>query len=401
MEFIKKYLEYWPIIAASALFLVLGLWWRLSASAAMERAPKPIGWVKNYRSGAFPFRRELLGKGKPVWWALLLVLVLGAAFAAARLFNSALIYQIPKKEYCLSTYGVTRVLLHTLGAGAACCLLYALFNSTWVALPGALLFAASAARGHTECCFLALSLLFLLLYLRAEKPGLPAELLYCCAVLTIAPMIALRANLVWLIPFYPIVHWYKLIFQRRAQRLSGGGLILSLLLAFVSWLLTALLAALLYRFLMLGLHLNNLGSYFQPKRVLYSARLLFRSMKRDLFTVPTPGMTIDLMVDAPLFGLGFWGCGSAWTMARKRRDARGVFALTVLALLLIVWLVSGRYVLSLGLTLSAACILRDADLGKKRGLSVLLPVLGMLWYIGIQIAGWYIPLTKGLLERLV
>ena len=69
--------------------------------------------------------------------------------------------------------------------------------------------------------------------------------------------------------------------------------------------------------------------------------------------------------------------------------------------LLVVWLLTGSYELSLGLTLTTACVLRDADLGKKRTAVVLLTLAAIVWYIGIQIAGWYVPLTAGLLERLV
>ena len=59
MQLIDKYLPYWPVISASLLFLVLGLWWRLSAARAMELAPKDPSWVKNYRAGGFPLRRML------------------------------------------------------------------------------------------------------------------------------------------------------------------------------------------------------------------------------------------------------------------------------------------------------------------------------------------------------
>ena len=73
----------------------------------------------------------------------------------------------------------------------------------------------------------------------------------------------------------------------------------------------------------------------------------------------------------------------------------------MLAALFVVWLLTGAYVLTLGLTLTTACILHDAELGKKRTASILLPLIGMLWYVGISVAAWYFPLTKGLLERLM
>ena len=73
----------------------------------------------------------------------------------------------------------------------------------------------------------------------------------------------------------------------------------------------------------------------------------------------------------------------------------------MLGVLLALWLVSGRYALTLGLVLTAACILRDADLAKKRVPVILLTLAGICWYIVIQVAAWYVPLIPGLVERLI
>ena len=183
MQLFEKYLPYWPVIAASVLFLILGLWWRLSAARAMELTPKSPDWVKRYRDGGFPFRRERLGSPKLRGWALLLVMILAAVFAAGRLANTGMLFLKRPELFFHSRYGILLLLLCAVGGGSVHCLLNTLFDSAWVALPGALLFSASAARGHGEGCFLALSLLLLLLYLRAERPGFPAELLYLAALL--------------------------------------------------------------------------------------------------------------------------------------------------------------------------------------------------------------------------
>ncbi len=401
MKLIEYYLPYWPVIAASLLFLLLGLWWRLAAARAMELAPKPAGWVKNYRAGGFPLRRMLPEHPKLRFWALLLVLVIAGAFAAGRLVNLGILYLQKPGAFFPSRYAILMILLYAGGACAVYLLLNLLFDSGWISLPGALLFAASAARGHGEGCILAVSLLFLLLYLRAEKAGFPAELLYLCAVLCLAALLAIRSALIWLCLCYPPVHWYKLRCQRRERKLRGGSLVLALLAALLVWALSLALAAVLLRFLWFGFRLSALTSLANLKTLQRTGLLFLQELRGGLFQRPGLGLTVDLMVDAPLFGLGFWGICAAWRLAKKRRDARGVFVLLVLAALLVVWLLTGRYILSLALCLTAACALREADLGKKRWAVVMLTAAAIVWSVGIQIAAWYIPLTRGLVERLV
>ena len=400
MQLIDKYLPYWPVISASLLFLVLGLWWRLSAARAMELAPKDPSWVKNYRAGGFPLRRMLPAHPKLRVWALLIVLLVAGAFAFGRLVNLGVLYAQAPFAFLPSRYAVVLIVLYLIGACAVYLLLNLLFDSGWISLPGALLFAISAARNHGEGCMLAVSLLFLLLYLRAEKPGFPAELLYLCAVLCLAPLFAAAPALIWLCLFYPPVHWYKLRFQRRERKLRGGSLVLALLSALLAWALCFAAAAVFLRFLWFGFRLFALTSLAKPQNLLWTVTAFLGEIRRNLFHAPTLGMTVDLLVDAPLFGLGFWGFFAAWRLAKKRRDPRGVFALLVTAALLVVWLLTGFYALSLALTLTAACALREADLGKKRWAAVVLTAAAALWSVGIQIAAWYLPLTGGLVERL-
>ncbi|MBQ2618863.1 MAG: hypothetical protein IJG08_05205 [Oscillospiraceae bacterium] len=398
---LDKYLAYWPVFAGAILFLALGLWWRLTAARAMELSPKPLNWVHNYRSGGYPFRKEVLGRPKLRWWALLLVLVSACVLAAVRLANSGMIVNQTPEWFYSSRYGILYVLLLSIGAGSVYLILNILFDSPWAAQSGALLFAASPVRGHGDCCLLALALLLLLFYLRAEKPGFPAELLYLASCLALAPLLALRPALLWLLLCWPLLHWYKLNRQRREQRLSGGLLLGTLAASLAGWALTVLLTAALHRWLLMGFRTSALTSLFSAERLRYVLRGLALNCKRHLFTTPTRGMLVELLLDAPLLGFGFWGCFSAWRLGKKRRDVRGVFSIAVLAVLFLVWLLTGRYLLTLGLTLTAACILRDANLGKKRWICVLMAAAGVCWYILIQIAAWYIPLTAGLCERLV
>ena len=81
---------FWPVFAAVPLFLILGFWWRFSAARAMEQSPKPYTWVRQYRTGGFPFRRKLMGAPKLRVWILL------AVPAVALVFLSCNIRRVPK-----------------------------------------------------------------------------------------------------------------------------------------------------------------------------------------------------------------------------------------------------------------------------------------------------------------
>ncbi|MBR6377148.1 MAG: hypothetical protein IKS05_05215 [Oscillospiraceae bacterium] len=396
-----KYLPYWPVLAGALLFLILGLWLHRAAATAMERSPKDPDWVRNYRSGGFPFRKKLLPGPEPGWLALTAVVVAAALLAAGRLACGGMIFLNRPELFFRSSYGLYSMLLWTAGGACVYFLLNLLFNSTYVGLLGGLLFAASPAEGHGEASMLALSALLLLLYLRMETPGFRAELLYLAAILVLAPAAALRHPLILLLPCYLAAHWYKLRFQLRKQDLSGGKLAGMLALALVVWVLVFVLAAILRRWLMFGFRTRELVNLMNFKRIRYACSELLRDTLRTLYVRPTRGMTLNLMLDAPLFGLGFWGLFAAWTMGVRRRSVRGLYPLLILAALTLVWLISSRYALSLGLVLAAGCVLKNAELGKRKALGLIFAILGICWYIAIQIAAWSVPLPAGILERLV
>lgn len=401
MTLTDKLLAYWPALAGCAVFLALGLWWQLSAAGAMERSPKPLSWVRRYRTGGFPFRRDLPERPRCPWWALLGASLLAAAFAAARVACAGYLH-FGKPAALFQNASVIRLLLlYTLGGGAVCALLAQLFDSPWVALPGALLFAASPTRGHQALCLLALSLLLLLCYLRGEKPGFPTELRYLGAVLSFGAALSFQPVLVLLLPGYLWAHWYKLLHQRRTRRLGGGALTLSLAAALLGWAAALLLAAVWYSLRLLGYRPDTLSLLFQPELLKRSLEALLSQLLQRLPRCPSPGMSLDAMADAPLLGFGLWGCRSAWALARKRRDVRGLFILLLLAGLTLIWLLTGKYLLSLGLCLSAACILRDADLAGRRPAALLLSAAGLVWDLGIQLAACFCSLAPGLLERIV
>lgn len=396
MQLFDKLQPYWPVVAASLFFLLFGLWWRCCAARAMEQSPKYYAWVRRYRSGGFPFRRELLGSPKLQLRFLLTVLAAAGALALGRLANEGMLVSGRADGLFSDSHRLLELGLRVLGAGAVYCLLTLLFERPWVSVPGALLFAASAARDPGGNALLALALLGLLLYLRAERPGFPAELLYSLSVVTAALAAAAQPALVWLLPCLPLTHWYKLLHQLHSGRLSGKGLLLSLAVALLSWALAAGLGALLHPLLADG----GRVPWFAFSTLRHNlSNPLWDAV--DSLALPSLTGAVDLMLEAPLLGFGLWGCCSAWVLARKRRNVRGWFVLAVLAATVLLWLLTRSFPPTLGLTLSAACILRDADLGQKRGSAVAATLLGLAWYLFVQTAAWALPLAGALQQRLI
>ncbi len=78
MQFLQKYLSYWPILTGSLFFFLLGLWLWIVSERAMEHSPKTLNWLGEYRRPGFPFRRERLPFRRICWPAMI-----GIAFAAA------------------------------------------------------------------------------------------------------------------------------------------------------------------------------------------------------------------------------------------------------------------------------------------------------------------------------
>ena len=374
---------FWPVLAAALLFWILGLWWRFYEARAMEQSPKSFEWVKSYRTGGFPFQRKLLGNPKLRVWALLIALSGAAALCSGWLVNAGYASSgMPGSRFAGSDW-LRPLGLCVLGGGAVFCLLTLLFESPWVSLPSTLLFAAASVRSDGANAVLALSLLLLLFYLRAGRPGFPAELLYLATLLALAPAIAIRPAMLWLLPCFPAVHWYKLLHQLRGRRFS----IPKMALAVAASLAVLALSAALTVMLRSGL----------------SSSALLQLLRDAVTSFAFPGFSgaADLLVDAPLLGFGFWGCRSAWVLAWKRRDARGYFVLAVLAAQLLLWLATWDGAPILGLTLSCACILRDANLARKRSTALGLPLAGIVWYCFVHIAVWAVPLATALRERLI
>ncbi|MBQ2144101.1 MAG: hypothetical protein II436_03195, partial [Oscillospiraceae bacterium] len=71
------------------------------------------------------------------------------------------------------------------------------------------------------------------------------------------------------------------------------------------------------------------------------------------------------------------------------------------ALLGLVWLLSARWLLPLGLALTLGAMLRNAELGNKRVLAVIPVAIGALYDIWILLATWGLPLNAELTRRLL
>ena len=391
--------SYLPVMAGCFLFLVLGLWLRVTAARAAELKPKSLEWVRNYRSAAFPFRKEAFGTPRMQWTILLAVLAFAALASWFAMLNASKAFSQSLTEAYSTRYIVPRLLVHAFGSAAVYLLLETLFDSAWAALPAALLFAASPIRGNGGSCFLAAALFLLLLYLRMERKDLLGEVPYFAACLLFAPMIAMMSGMIWLAVGFVAAHWFKLLHYYRTGSLSVRNLIGAVVVAAIVWLLTLFLATVLYWFVLMGFRFSALFSTLKPSK-LFAVLSMILSGSVNCFKMPTTDMVVALLMDAPLLGFGFWGCFSEWILGVRRRNARGAFVLILCAALVLFWLITGSCQLTLPLALAAGGILADAELGKKRWICILMAATGICWYLFLQIGAWSIPLAADVLNRL-
>lgn len=399
LQFLDKYLSYWPILAASALFLLLGLWLYLVSERAMERSPKTLDWVSDYRKPGFPFRRERLPFRKLRWAALICVVFLAVAFRFFLRFNTMHIITGRWPMPSLSPYDYVHFGLSGVGAAAVYLCLHLLYESGFAAFWGTLLFALSPASSHGPASLIAVSLFFLLLYLRTEKPGFPGELLYFCAVAALCAAVSVCLPAVWLIPALIAVHLWKLFWCVRNNQLRFPYLLLCLLLALIWWAL-CLAAAVVFRcFVLVGFSLSLLKLQLSVAELSLLLKWFLWNVRAEFVKIPMLGLLVDPLLDAPLLGLGLWGCVSAAGMVIKRRSVRGGFGILAAAALALLWLISGRYLLSLAFALTLGAMLKNADLGNRRTLASVFCAAGVCYDLLILCAAWLLPLTGELLMR--
>lgn len=400
MHTIDHYFSFWPIFLGSLIFFLLGLLLYLISERAMERSEKDLGWIRSYRRPGFLFRKELLPWGGVNWFALVGVLLFAVLFRIGLRVNSY--YFIIRRWVWppVTRYHAAALVAAALGAGCVYLIVQGIFESRFAAFWSAMLFAASPLRGHGVLSLTALSVLLLLLYLRTEKPGFPAELLYLAAILVMAPAIGACHPLVWMIPVLILVHLYKLVWQLRGNHLSGLELTLALVAALFCWLVCIILAALLRRFIISRYSLHQLLALFNPLRIRYACSELAASIRHSLFSVPRPGLLVSPMTDAPLLGLGTWGLISAIGMAAKRRSVRGLLAAGLLVILGLIWLLSAQYLLPLGFAVALGAMLKNAEIGRRRLPAALICGLGLVCDLALTFALWAMPLYIVLVERI-
>ncbi|MBQ9373853.1 MAG: hypothetical protein IJU06_03500 [Oscillospiraceae bacterium] len=401
MRIFENYGSYWPVLVPAVCFLLLGLWLWLVSERAMEAAPKQLRWISEYRRPGFPFRAERMPFPPLRWPAVVAVALIAAAWQGLILLNTGFAILHSWTALNPTRYTWMLMLVAALGTAAVYVLLQLLYESGFSAFLGALLFAVSPTDSQGPTCLLAIALLLAALYLRAEKPGFPAELRYLGAILALCLGLSVCAPMVWLIPALIAVHLYKLIWQLRNNRIGVGPAALSLAAAPVCWIVCLYGASVVRLFILTG------GSVSALRKLISAAPsgTVFRSLRRavgiEMTVTPGLGRLVDPLIDAPLSALGVWGAVSAAGMACKRRNPRAVLVLIVAALLGLVWLLSARWLLPLGLALTLGAMLRNAELGNKRVLAVIPVAIGALYDIWILLATWGLPLNAELTRRLL
>ena len=401
MRIFENYGSYWPVLVPAVCFLLLGLWLWLVSERAMEAAPKQLRWISEYRRPGFPFRTERMPFPPLRWPAVVAVALIAAAWQGLILLNTGFAILHSWTALNPTRYTWMLMVVAALGTAAVYVLLQLLYESGFSAFLGALLFAISPTDSQGPTCLLAIALLLAVLYLRAEKPGFPAELRYLGAILALCLGLSVCAPMVWLIPALIAVHLYKLIWQLRNNRIGVGPAALSLAAALVCWIVCLYGASVVRLFILTG------GSVSALRKLISAAPsgAVFRSLRRavgiEMTVTPGLGRLVNPLIDAPLSALGAWGAVSAAGMVCKRRNPRAVLVLIVAALLGLVWLLSARWLLPLGLALTLGAMLRNAELGNKRVLAVIPVAIGALYDIWILLATWGLPLNAELTRRLL
>ncbi len=401
MEGFQLYLSYWPPIVGTLVFLLLGLWFWLMSSRAAEASPRQLSWVKHYREGGFPLRAEAIPAPK--------FSIPGAAavFFGAALF--ALLYQCNAgwslaRSWTLflhSRYAIMRILTAALGATAVWLLVRTLFGSRLTGAMAAVMFLTAPRTDYEHNCLLAMSLLFLLWYLRCEKTGFAAELLYLAGALCYSLTLALWPGLIWIAPFVIALHWYKLRWYLRNNRLRFGRAMLYGAAALVFWALFIVIAALMRRFLHSGFLLRELTGLLTPTRIRWACSELAAAIPDDILKAPRPSLLLNPIMNAPILCFGFWGLIRCLSQLRKRGSVRA-FAILLVALVFgLTWLLTGYHVLVLPLLLGAAWLIRDAVTGRKIAEAVCFCMLAVLFHLFMAVGSWWLPMTTELRLRML
>ena len=401
MLMIRKYLLFWPILAAGVVFLALGLLLFIISERAMERAPKDAAWVNKYRKAGLPCRQELLPAGKLSLAAVIIVPVFAVVFQLAIQCNAFYFFKHSFGIVKPDLYSILLLGLSAVGAVAIYFSLNLLYGSSFAAFWGAMLFAASPLDSHGIVSLLACVFLLILLYLRTERTGFLPELLYLAAAFLLGMAISVCPPAVWLGPVLVMIHIWKLVWMIRQGKQTIIHTLLYLFIALLCWLVAAVLAALVRVFVLSGFSMELLRHLMNPIGIRRACSWLLYDARRFLAVIPRPGLMVNPLVDAPLFGLGIWGAVSAACMIGKRGLIRGKIALIAFAIIFIVWAITAKYLLPLGLAITTGALLKNADLGRRRLPAALIAGFGIAYDFAILAATWALPLCIDLICRLI
>lgn len=401
MKFFSLCLSYWPPLAGTLVFLLLGLWFWLRSSRAAEASPKQLDWVRRYREGGFPLCAKAIPAPKLPWFAVPAVFLAAAAFALLYQMNAGWSLLHSWTFFLRIPFSLFRIALAALGGTAVFLLVRTLFNSRLTGVLCAMLFITAPRTDYEHSCLLAMSLLFLLWYLRCEKTGFAAELLYLAGVLCYSLTLALWPGLLWIAPFVIALHWYRLRSYLQSNQLRFGPVLLYAAAALVFWALCVVIAALMRRFFHAGTSLEELLRLINPLRIRYAVSELVAAVPNDLLATPMRSILLNPAISAPLVGFGFWGLIRCLSQLHRRRSVRAAAVLAVAAVFGLTWLLTGYYILTLPLLLGAAQLIRDAITGKKTATAVCLCILAVLFNLFMEVGAWYLPMNIELRLRML
>lgn len=397
---LQRYVQFLPVLLASAGSLVFALIYYLRASRAVAGNRGGLEWIREYGRPGFHFSREALtchsfdplgGFGVGVF---ALVSALGYALLLSKLRTGAWLTGF------FSLYTLCSVVLAVASALAMWVLLQHLFDDGMISACGAVLFAATLG-GRNTTALLAISLLFLVRwFLTAPEEALfPRELLYYAACVFLILAVVTEPGLLWLAFFYALLHMGRCI-RRFACNRRGGQLALALILALAGWALAAVLLV-FAQYALTYIFVGSLPGFAPFTDAFYRyAAAIGRWMLRSLLHRPMRSYALPAMINAPVFFVGLAGLVMALVCAVRRHEPHCLLALCVTGALALCWALTGSYALTPGLILAIACLWQVFTASGKKAPVVLFTVLGVGYSIVFCLAAAFLPLSADLVSRL-
>lgn len=394
----SRYQSFLPIIGGTLFFALFGLLFYLHSRKAMASNRGGLAWIRSYGKPGFSFELQALTSYHKDW-----LCVFGAGVFSLLV---SILYGLFRSRYETGSWfdsnalseALRRIPLALGGTVAAYFLLQDLFDDNLLSTCGALLFTAARLRQHSIHCLLLAALVFLLRYLLTdeEAPLFPRELLYWASVVLVCLAAFYSGRLLWLGLPWAGIHIYLCIRKSLAAGTPGKALA-GIGLGLVWWLLGLLL---------LGMT-KGLFFYGRSLPALLTTPFLFKILRGILHSMiaplPAPARSrlLPAMIDAPLFVLGLLGLLRSLKGVQERHDPRGLFILCVNGALLLLWLLFGIYALLPGLLLSVGFVWDSFTQSRKKAPVTGCAVLFILYYVCLLTAGYLIPLTDAILERIV